>query len=379
MPAARHNGTELEARVHRVSLAQGVYAERNLFPAASSDHRLLATDIDVLCTEYHSNFHATRSNYECKSGKTRVLDRVLWSVGVRTLLGADASYLVVKGADNDAVLFARALGVEIVKIDDLTSLEASLGIAPDGWPARSNYQIFDEANSKWREQYQAENPSDSWRTLREAIAFLNVDGWLEFRYRSVNRLFRHFREVAQVSRAGPGNDELLCSRYVLASLAVRLSQYLLGISQDVAGIEPTEHADYIRTKLVFGDNQPEHARGIIHGTMKLVEEGLRVKDPNSRLNVDAERLMTPPPFADDLVRLVSEVRASPNAARFLPLAMEIHLFDDGRARAKFAPVDHATRQCDNLVGLVSGFIIRSFDVSASISCSCCDAITAYCL
>jgi len=101
-------------------------------------------------------------------------------------------------------------------------------------------------------------------------------------------------------------------------------------------------------------------------------------DSKPALNVDPERLMTPPQFADDLVRLVSKVRASPNAARFLPLAMEIHLFDDGRTQFAFDPVAHATKQCEHLVGLVSGFIIRSFDVSGSISSSCCDAIAAYC-
>lgn len=378
MAAAKSNGTELEARVHRLSLAQGVYAERTLFPAASSDHRLLATDIDVLATEYHGNFHATRCNYECKSGKTKILDRVLWSVGVQALLRADASYLVVKAADNETVLFSRALGVEIVKIDDLSSLETSLGISPDLWPARSNYRVFDEAKCKWRQRYQADNPSGSWKTLRAAIAFLDVDGWLGFHYRNVNRLFRHFDEVAQIFNARPGDDELLCSRYILAALTVRFSQYLLGICQDVAGIDSTEHAEYIRTKLVFGDNQPEHAKGIIHGTIRLVEEALRAMDRKPSLDIHPERLMTPPPFAGDLVRLVSEVRATPNSARFLPLAMEIHLFDNGRTQTAFDPVGHATKQCEHLVGLVSGFLIRSFNVSGAISSSCCGAITAYC-
>ena len=71
-------GAGLEARVQRLFLAQGVFAERHLFPTASPDHRMLATDIDVLISEYVSGFHVTRRHAECKGGKTRLLDRILW-------------------------------------------------------------------------------------------------------------------------------------------------------------------------------------------------------------------------------------------------------------------------------------------------------------
>ena len=77
-----NDGVALEARVQRLFLAQGIFAERSLYPAADAGHSLLATDIDVLVSEYASGYHLTRRHAECKSGKrVRILDRVLWLNG----------------------------------------------------------------------------------------------------------------------------------------------------------------------------------------------------------------------------------------------------------------------------------------------------------
>ena len=97
----------LEARAHRLFLAQGLFAERGLLPTATPDRRMLATDIDVLVSEYGSGFHLTRRHVECKSGKFALLDRILWLNGVRTLLRADSSYLVATDIDLSASDFAR--------------------------------------------------------------------------------------------------------------------------------------------------------------------------------------------------------------------------------------------------------------------------------
>ena len=99
-------GLTLEARAHRLFLAQGSFAERGLLPTATADRRMLATDIDVLVSEYGSGFHLTRRHVECKSGKFKLLDRILWLNGVRTLLRANSSYLIATDVDLSASDFA---------------------------------------------------------------------------------------------------------------------------------------------------------------------------------------------------------------------------------------------------------------------------------
>ena len=98
-------GLTFEARAHRLFLAQGSFAERGLLPSATPDRRMLATDIDVLVSEYGSGFHLTRRHVECKSGKFSLLDRILWLNGVR--------YAAARGQHLLDRRRCRSLGVRI--------------------------------------------------------------------------------------------------------------------------------------------------------------------------------------------------------------------------------------------------------------------------
>src|SRR5260370_12775543 len=181
-------GLLLEARAQLLFLAQGSFAERCLLPTATTDRRMLATDIDVLVSEYVSGFHLTRRHVECKSGKFALLDRILWLNGVRTLLRADSSYLIAEDVDLEATEFARSLDVELFTTKHLETWEKSVGISGDVWPCRSDYLTFDAARSVWRKA--SDKDDEVWRFLRTALAFVEIESWLTFRYRLLNKLLR---------------------------------------------------------------------------------------------------------------------------------------------------------------------------------------------
>src|SRR3990172_7961638 len=230
-------GSMLEARVQRLFLAQGLFAERRLWPSATSDRRMLATDIDVLISEYASGFHRTRRHAECKTGKVALLDRILWLNGVRTLLGADASYLVGQDLDLDASEFARGLSVQLITFKHLEAWEASLGIQTDAWPCRSDLQLYETARCRWQELSGEKGVEDAWRSLRDALAFVEIESWLTFRYRHLNKTFRLFSSLAaQVHKNGLNAEQMLCAQYTFSALLVRLTHQLLGVCLDVSTI-----------------------------------------------------------------------------------------------------------------------------------------------
>ena len=67
------------------------------------------------------------------------MDRVLWLNGVRSMLGADASYLVLESFDEDATDFAKDLSVDVMTLKQLETLEKDFNVPPDQWPNRSNF------------------------------------------------------------------------------------------------------------------------------------------------------------------------------------------------------------------------------------------------
>ena len=63
-------GTPLEARVQRLFMCQGAFAERSLFMRAAPGESKMVTDVDVVAHDYSQNFHHRRTYAECKGGKT---------------------------------------------------------------------------------------------------------------------------------------------------------------------------------------------------------------------------------------------------------------------------------------------------------------------
>lgn len=100
---------------------------------------------------------------------------------------------MLKEVDQDAARFARALRVELMSIRQIDEWERALAIPPDLWPARSDYSATEYSRAQWRKRAAAGDPS--WVLFRDIFAFLEVDGWLTFRYGSLNRLIRHLEEL----------------------------------------------------------------------------------------------------------------------------------------------------------------------------------------
>jgi hypothetical protein len=371
-------GLTFEARAHRLFLAQGSFAERGLLPAATADRRMLATDIDVLVSEYGSGFHLTRRHVECKSGKFALLDRILWLNGVRTLLGADSSYLIAADVDLSASEFARGLDVQLFTGLHLDGWEKSLAIPADGWPCRSDFATFDAARATWNRLSSEKSGDEAWRVFRAALAFIEVESWLTFRYKRLNRLFRLIGEISKAYDSGTlDRDQQLCARYVFSALLVRLSQYVLAMCADVASIMPLDVDRYISSRLTFGDQDPTQAADFTKATVAWVREALQVKGITMPPDVDPARLQVPPAYTPEVVSLIRRLLEQSHEARYLPLAVERMQFgldtDDKltrfRAAAGFA---------DTLAALLKAFVARTFKVSNGLAATVhADLMAAY--
>lgn len=270
-------GVALEARVQRLFQAQGIFAERSLWPAADVNHSLLATDIDVLASEYSSGFHLTRQHAECKSGQhVAILDRVLWLNGVRTMLGADASYLVLEAFNEDAADFARSLNIDVMTIRQLETWETALKIPDDKWPNRSDYRAVDPAKKKWMDVAKRKDATETDRLVRRVIQFVEIDSWRVFGYGSLNRVLRLLKDLSDAfkesTKSGPPPASI---RYCSSALLVRLSQFLLAVCYDVSRVPISDLHSYIASRLIFGDQEPRRAQGLIRSTVDWMAQALK--------------------------------------------------------------------------------------------------------
>ena len=361
-------GVGLEARIQRLFLAQGIFAERRLWPSASPDHRMLATDIDVLVSDYASGFHVTRRHAECKGGKVPLLDRILWLSGVKTLLHADATYLVLAKFETEASDFARSLGVQLLNFKQLEAWEAAIPVIESAWPCRSDYRSYDLAREVWMKISSEREAGADWRFLREVLGFVEIDSWLSFHYRHLNRLLRLLEKISgDYERISSDRHRELCSRYLLSALLVRLSQYLIAVCNDVSRLPATDVETYLYQRLIYGDHDPQYVSGLIDGTVDWVKRALQKKGIALPEEVDIKRLYEPPQYAAEFLELVNRLLERSNESRYLPIAMETSQFGVSGMVSKLPRLKAASTAGDALAALAKGFAIRAFSIPKGLS------------
>lgn len=363
-----NEGVSLEARVQRLFFAQGIFAERSLFPAADVNHRLLATDIDVLASEYSGGFHLTRRHAECKSGRrVAILDRLLWLNGVRNLLSADASYLVLESFDEDAADFARSLDIDVMTFKQLETWERGLDLPEGHWPNRSNYKIIDPAKAEWIKLGRPKVAAEPERIVRQAIQFVEIDSWQRFGYGRLNRLLRLLKILSDLPfESTDGEPRPVSVRYCASALLVRLCQYLLAVCHDVSRVPVSDLESYLTGRLVFGDQDPGRAQGLVDSTINWMSQTLKDQGIAIPPGVDSTRFFQSPQYTEGFVALIGKLLASPNQARYLPISMETDQFGEAEGTEMFPRLRSAWHAGRDLVALVRGFTVASLGVDNSI-------------
>ncbi len=361
-------GVALEARVQRLFLAQGIFAERSLWPAADVSHRLMATDIDVLVSEYSSGFHLTRRHAECKSGRrVPILDRVLWLNGVRAMLGADASYLVLESFDEDATDFARSLSVDVMTVKQLEAWEKAFNIPGDQWPNRSDFKLIDPIRKKSLDLGNQKAAQERDKIVRQAIQFVEIDSWRVFGYARLNRLLRILKALSDIPDESTSKEtRSVSARYAASALLVRLGQYLLAVCLDISRVPVSDLHSYLLNRLMYGDQDPRRARGLVQSTVDWMSQALQDRGMTIPPEVDSNRLFRPPGFSEGLVALTQKLLVAPNEARYLPVAMETEQFGKEGEGELFPRLRSAWHTGRDLAGLVRGFAIASLGVDASL-------------
>ncbi|MCX5999652.1 MAG: hypothetical protein NTU41_08720 [Chloroflexi bacterium] len=310
----------------------------------------------------------TRRHAECKGGKVPLLDRILWLSGVKALLGADASYLVLPEFETEASDFARSLGVQLLNMKQLEAWEAAIPVAEYVWPCRSDYHCYDLARESWMKISGDREASPDWRFLRETLGFIEVDSWLRFHYRHLNRAFRLLDKIAgSYHEIGSDKHRELCSRYLFSALLVRLGQYLIAVCNDVSRLPPTDVETYLHQRLVYGDHDPLYVSGLIDGTVDLVKRALQKKGVALPEEVDIKRLYEPPQYAAEFLELVNRLLERSNESRYVPIAIETSQFGVSGMVARLPRLKAASTAGDSLAALVKGFVIRAFSVPSGLS------------
>lgn len=327
MPDVGMRGLPLEARVQRLFFALGMHAERGLPIRVGQKIVSTATDIDVLAVSYGPNFHRSVFHAECKGGSTaRAFDRIFWLAGVRRLLAADRSLLVIPTHNLAMSEFARTLDVETLHLATVRALERSYQVPRDWWPARSDVARWDPLLKTWSAYTTLPGLDEHLSaTLKALYTLTQEEGWRVFSYTVLGRLLRLLADVGiQATGAEIRQEALHAVRLAVSCALVRLAHLVLGVCRDLAGRQPAERVERLANRLVFGDYEPETVRTLFEHWSALsgAASGL-AGAPGTDGRAGA---LAPPPYQSALLQLVERLLRQPDQAIYLPYAVEMIQF-----------------------------------------------------
>jgi hypothetical protein len=355
-------GIALEARIQRLFMCQGAFAERGLLLRPARAATNLVSDVDVVAHDYSINFYHTRIYAECKGGGVSTLDRVVWVRGMMNVLAAERGYLVLDHCSRESLSFASAHRVEILQDAGLTALENALHIGRQFWPGRANFFVYEPLQLELYREIDFKGPRLQ-RWLGSAAEIWREASALSFSYGRLNQLLAIFEQFGEILRTEtPAIGKAPLYHHSIAALLVRLSQYILFAAADTLGMTKTEREEFIAERLASGSLGFEQTRKVMRGALELAKAKLREHGIDSPPNWDAEHLVTAPGYARSFAEVVDRVVADGHRARMLPLTLELRLFGYAGAERGSSGLIKRVGYALPLTGLVRGFVVQSLGV-----------------
>ena len=353
-------GVALEARIQRLFICQGAFAERALLLRPAREAANLVTDVDVVAHDYSINFHHTRIYAECKGGRNvSTLDRVIWVRGMMSVLGAERGYLVLDHCNPESSTFATSNGVEILQEAGLSALENALRIGSGFWPGRANFFVYEPLERSLAKEADGKRSNlQNW--IRQASEIWREASALSFSYGRLNNLLSQIEQLgALLKTETPPPQSAPIYAYAAGALLVRLSQYVLFAASDTLGMTKTERENFIAERLTSGSLGLEQTRKVVRSALNLAKAKLQEHGVETPPNWDAEHLVAPPSYARTFAEVVDRVVADGHRARMLPLVLELRLFgyvgDERGSSGLIKRVGFALP----ITGLIRGFAVQS--------------------
>lgn len=360
------SGAGLEARLQRLFTALGIHSERGLLVRTGRIEAQMATDVDILAISYTQDFHRTIYHVECKGEKrAKTLDRVFWLSGVRSLLNADRSFLVMPSEDTRSSEFARQLDVETLGLNMLNEMEDNYKIPDQWWPGRANYGFWDDlqpTRSKYADMVGLTENLNTY--LRDMYTLCFEEGWRGAPYGSLNKLLKLLKQIGEevdVKTMPP--IPLQVVRMVISYGLVRFTHYLLHACQDLLFRQPLERPQFLADRLMFGNQDSRYMRLVTERSVGMIKSALAEQgvEPPPRWNT---ALLQTPDYHEALLETVQRLLHSPEQTVNLPLSMELIQFGfDSEPRGVVQAIVDSGRP---MVGIVKAFIAQGLEIHSSL-------------
>jgi hypothetical protein len=312
-------GDRYELRLARLLFFEGAFVRRAIDLNMSFGEGLTVTDLDLLAVTFGEDFRAFEAIGESKTAQGRkgpkLADRLLWLVGLRDLVGADAAFVATTKSSSDRVRgLARRLGVEVFDEADVDHREGIVGL-----DEHAPWGPFDPRLLQLQREIYDLVKSDP--DLKRIYWFVRSEFWLLDTASGIKRAFGAIRLVDKGWRSNPDDSRTRVLRWLARQLEINLTVGLVRLAGRAYREDPRRSSEQLLRELAAGPDISFEALTRISGqvdryvTSLLHEIGA---EPGQHANALGAFYPSPPKYAESLIEVVERLAAEPRASTQLP-------------------------------------------------------------
>jgi len=308
-------GTALEGRIQRLLFHQGYFAVRDIFiPGHSQAPGASTPDVDVLGCALTEDFYITKTAYDCKSGASQAVNRILWLQTVAQRIKANRAYIVRNRTKQGIKFYGLAEGINFIDLQTLTQMEEPYVTgSPQVEASASN--VFLAATEELKS---ARKEPD----VERAMQVIHTEFWFLPSCSALKRVIAQYERICPVkSIPGLSNPSLQWLKGMLVNL---FALGVLRICGEVVSLSANERQELLRQRLVSDRMPYSEFASLVRTTF---EYAYSVYGKQAALPLGDYYVVPPPPYTDSLLDLITRALKRPKEAILIPRFSECILFD----------------------------------------------------
>jgi hypothetical protein len=308
-------GTQLEGRIQRLLFHQGYFAVRDIFiPSHSQAPGASTPDMDVLGYTLTEDFHITKAVYDCKSGASQAVNRILWLQTVARRINADRVYLVRNKTKQAVKFYGLAEGVYFIDFDTLDMMEQAYmtSLPVINGSTTSEFLAATEELKRVRK-----NPD-----VERAIQVINTEFWFLPSCAALKKVVAQYERICPASTIPVLSDISL--QWLKAMLVGLFTLGVLRICGEVVSLSPREREELLRQRLVSDRIPYSEFASLVKTTFEYAHS---VYGKQAALPLGDYYVVPPPKYTDSLLDLITRALKRPREAILMPRFSECVLFE----------------------------------------------------
>lgn len=288
-------GKYLELRVARLLFTEGLSPFVNVYFHTALDSRSVSTpDVDVMGCRFLSDATAFFAHYDCKSGDSEVISRVLKLMGLRSRIPPGPIMYIRKKTSLDIKRHAMRSGIRICNVAELEKREKDfvLPIFGEYFPSISDPSVH--------ELWLSTKGRTKDKQLGRILRYFDFEFWAEEPFSRLRRSIAAVELIQSAcSEAGIHNFE----QDMLVACVIRSFVFsLLAAVSQISFLSEAEATEAIREWLVTEKLTVQELQTIVESTAQLTYD--IYGDPNKGPIKQQDYYVPPPDYTDELIGLL---------------------------------------------------------------------------